>query len=181
MKNVHRIKSRDSYKKCQIDYRNKKEKLTDSQYKLMKVVYKDRDWDYCYIYDLLSAKLKNVLEYSETTTITTTKAWRPQWIKRAIALIDILKGTEDFLHDVYVNLNNYKRFGMEAKVFYNSIQQYEKEIEETGGIRYGTINGKKTPVFLEEMIKFNKEEIYQIKARHLLFKILNQYIVYWWD
>ena len=181
MKNVHRIKSMDSYKKCQIDYRNKKEKLTDSQYKLMKVVYKDRDWDYCYIYDLLSAKLKNVLEYSETTTITTTKAWRPQWIKRAIALIDILKGTEDFLHDVYVNLNNYKRFGMEAKVFYNSIQQYEKEIEETGGIRYGTINGKKKPIFLEEMIKFNKEEIYQIKARHLLFKILNQYIVYWWD
>ena len=153
MKNVHRIKNRDSYKKCQIDYRNKKEKLTDSQYKLMKVVYKDRDWDYCYIYDLLSAKLKNVLEYSETTTITTTKAWRPQWIKRAIALIDILKGTEDFLHDVYVNLNNYKRFGMEAKVFYNSIQQYEKEIEETGGIRYGTINGKKKPIFLEEMIK----------------------------
>lgn len=181
MKNVHRIKSRNSYKKCQTDYKNKKEKLTESQYRLMKVVYKDRDWDYCYIYDLLSAKLKNVLEYSETTTITTTKAWRPQWIKRAIALIDILKGTEGFLHDVYVNLNNYKRFGMEAKVFYNSILQYEKEIEETGGIRYGTINGKKKPIFLEEMIKFNKEEIYQIKARHLLFKILNQYIVYWWD
>ena len=181
MKNVHRIKNRDSYKKCQIDYRNKKEKLTPSQYKLMKMVYKDRDWDYCYIYDLLSAKLKNVLEYSETTTITTTKSWRPEWIKRAIALIDILKGTEGFLHDVYVNLNNYKRFGMEAKVFYNSIQQYEKEIEETGGIRYGMVNGKKKPIFLEEMIKFNKEEIYQIKARHLLFKILNQYIVYWWD
>ena len=181
MKNIHRIKSRDSYKKCQTDYKNKKEKLTPSQYKLMKVVYKDRDWDYCYIYDLLSAKLKNVLEYSETTTITTTKVWRPEWIKRAIALIDILKGTEDFLHDVYVNLNNYKRFGMEAKVFYNSILQYEKEIEETGGIRYGMVNGKKKPIFLEEMIKFNKEEIYQIKARHLLFKILNQYIVYWWD
>ena len=34
---------------------------------------------------------------------------------------------------------------------------------------------------MEEMIKYNKEEIYLIKARHLLFKILNQYIVYWWD
>lgn len=181
MKKIHRIKNRDSYKKCQTDYKNKKEKLTESQYRLMKVVYKDRDWDYCYIYDLLSAKLKNVLEYSETKTITTTKAWRPEWIKRAIALIDILKGTKDFLHDVYVNLNNYKRFGMEAKVFYNLIFKYEKEIEETGGIRYSTVNGEKKPIFLEEMIKFNKEEIYQIKARHLLFKILNQYIVYWWD
>ena len=37
MKNVHRIKNRDSYKKCQIDYRNKKEKLTPSQCKLIRI------------------------------------------------------------------------------------------------------------------------------------------------
>ena len=183
MKRVNKIKSRDAYKKCQIDYKRKQDnKLTPAQKRLIQIVYKDRDWDWRFIYDLLSVKLKNILEYSETKTVTEPKEWRPEWIKRAITLIDIVRdSTYIYENGFNVNLNNYKRFGKEAVFAYNSIERYKKEIEETGPIRYGTLNGKQMPIYLEDLIRYGKEDIYHIKARHLLFSILEHYIEYWWD
>lgn len=177
MKNIHRIKNKDAYKKCQ---KVPKRELSLSQKRLIRAVYNDRDWDWSFIYDLLYVKLNNILDYSMNNTVTYTENWRPEWLKRAISLIDFIKNN-CYDKPVNVNLNNVSRFGLEAVREYNLLLEYEKEKRENNGERIGHIGDKEITINIDNLIKYCKEEIYHIKARHLFFKILDNYIEHWWD
>lgn len=122
---------------------------------LLRTVNQDRDWDYSFIYKLLYRKLSNVLAYAQSETVSDEESWRLPWLKRAIALCDILI-KEYIPHDKYVNIHNAKRF-REARKF---------KFNHTG---------------ISNLWRYEEESLYLIKAKHLFFKIMANYIENWWD
>lgn len=136
---------------------------------LLKIVNKDRDWDYSFIYILLKQKLSNIVDYVERgDSVSAVSEWRLQWLKRCVSLLDILI-SEHVDNKVYINTQNAKRFH-EAKflTFDNITVNNETFLE--------TIN-----VTGEQLKRYNEEEFYLIKAKHLLFNIMSNYIQNWWD
>lgn len=137
---------------------------------LLRAVNKDRDWDYAFIYILLRKKLSNIVDYVERgDSVSETKEWRLQWLKRCVSLLDILI-SEHVDSNVHINTQNAKRFLPESKflTFDNITITNETFLEAI----------KATS---EQLKRYNEEEFYLIKAKHLLFNIMSNYIQYWWD
>lgn len=141
---------------------------------LLRIVNKDRDWDYSFIYILLRQKLSNIVDYVERgDSVSETKEWRLQWLKRCVSLLDILI-SERVDNNVYVNTKNAKRFH-EAKFLTFDNLTFDN-VTVTNETFLDIIK-----ITSEELKRYNEEEFYLIKAKHLLFNIMSNYIQYWWD
>jgi len=137
--------------------------------KLMWTVIQDEDWDYSYIYKLLERKLRNIQEYAKIDTVTYESNWQPRYLDIAIKLCEKLQYG---IHDIgYVNINNAKRFRDARDLNFEPRQPNPH-------IRSEILKQAWEQV---DFVKYAKEDLYEIKARHLLFKILENYIGYWWD
>ncbi len=112
------------------------------------------DYDQHSFYALIALKLENIFHYAVLDSNSYTETWRPDMIRRAIDIAWYLAGDGDFSQDV--NMNNITRF----------IPEYERYKYELNG---------------QWEDKIQKEEFYNIKAKHLLFKIIETYIDFWYD
>ena len=136
---------------------------------LLKIVNKDKDWDFSYIYILLRQKLSNIIDYVERgDSVCDIKEWRLQWLKRCVSLLDILI-SEQVDSNVHINTQNAKRFPEAKFLTFDNITITNETFLET------------LKVTSEQLKRYNEEQFYVIKAKHLLFNIMSNYIQYWWD
>lgn len=145
-------------------------KLNKRKRRLLRVLRQDQDRDFGYIYILLKTKLENVLEYMTTQNIAIIEDTRLLWLKRSVNLLDILI-KESAPEGFKVNIQNRNRFG-KFRPFATEDKLYTSTLSDGSKVTY-----------LLKAEKINEdiyEDIYLEKAKHLLFKILTNYIEYWW-
>ena len=145
-------------------------KLNKRKKHLLRVLRQDQDHDFSYIYILLKTKLENVLEYMTTQNIAIIEDTRLLWLKRSVNLLDILI-KESAPEGFKVNIQNRNRFG-KFRPFATEDKLYTSILSDGSKVTY-----------LLKAEKINEgiyEDIYLEKAKRLLFKILTNYINYWW-
>lgn len=130
------------------------------------VLRKDKDYDYSYLYQLLYIKFSNMVDYFETDGVADMKSDIDK-IKHCRDICKHLMKCEDY--PKHINICNAERF------FHN-----KKDFEWW----QDTINDDSTSLDLHN--NYNKsdfmlETYYNMKARHLLFKLMDTYIESWWD
>jgi hypothetical protein len=144
------------------------------------VIWKDKDWDYYFIYKILQFKLKNQAEYIGRRDWHTRAKRDAEKMMTCVRLIDKMNeeyyGMEYNQYYDFDMLTNVKRF-LEFKITRDDLDTYFakypltfKKIE----AEYGDTEDRSSTAMLMGM---NRQE----KARKLLFKILEQNISLWWD
>lgn len=134
---------------------------------------KKPDWDYGYIYSLIAAKLENVLDYAIKDSVTYPEHWKLDKLKICIKLAKHLAGiTENYPE--HINKNNIARFVHPTELKFFNFNHEERPFEKWNTDVLNFVTGK----LLDEA---NYHALYDVKAQHLFFKMLNQYINCWWD
>lgn len=120
--------------------------------RLIAEVNRGEDWDWGYIYSLIAVKLENIRDYAQTDSVCDIKDWGIEWLTRAINLCWHLSKPDKY--PTHINTKNAFRFLSpdELKFYQNN------------------------PV---DSIYYH--EIYDLKAKNLLFEILKNKIELWWD
>lgn len=150
-------------------FRNMKRKL-----KLIKCAINDKDWDYCYIYRLLLVKLENIQEYYTVDRVCESWNGNEQKIKYAIGILRHLTDTTTNSYPVHINTNNIRNYVSEDKLKYYNFHNEDKPFKNSTVSFLSNIEGT-------ELDRINRQEFYDVKARIILFKLLNRYLPYWWD
>lgn len=150
-------------------FRNMKRKM-----KLIDCVIKDKDWDYCYIYKLLLAKLENVQEYYISDRISESWNGNEQKIKYAIGILKHLIDTSTESYPEHINTNNIKNYVPEDMLKYYNFHNEDKPFKDWKSPFMSNINGK-------DLDRINRHAFYDDKARQILFKLLERYMPFWWD
>ena len=132
-----------------------------------------QDWDYSTFYSLIAAKLENILDYAEKDSVAQIQSWYPDKIKTAISLAKHLSGEKEHYPE-YINNTNLNRFVPEIDRNFFNFHHEDRSLEGCKIDNMKTIPGST----LDRIIY---EELYNIKARNLLFEILKNYINNWWD
>ena len=122
--------------------------------RLIAEVNRGEDWDWGYIYSLLAVKLENIRDYALNDSICDEKEWGIDWLTRAINLCQHL--SKPVKYPEYINTKNAFQF------LTNSEREFYRDLENRSGSLY-------------------YHEIYDMKARNLLFEILKNKIELWWD
>jgi hypothetical protein len=144
------------------------------------VIWKDKDWDYYFIYKILQFKLKNQAEYIGRRDWHTRAKRDAEKMMTCVRLID--KMNEEYYRMEYNQyydfdmLTNVKRF-LEFKITRDDLDTYFAKYPLTFkkiAAEYGDTEDRSSTAMLMGM---NRQE----KARKLLFKILEQNISLWWD
>ncbi len=144
------------------------------KWRLMKCVKDDKDWDYYFVYKLLLVKLENIQDYYIYDREGVH--WNGNEYKIQYA-INILKHLIDETLDTYpehINTNNIKNYVPENMIQYYNFHNEDKPFKDWTLDCMRNIEGK-------ELDRINRQEFYDIKARAILFKLLNNYLPYWWD
>lgn len=143
------------------------------QWKLFKEIL-NHDWDYGYIYTILRTKLENVLDYAENDSVVDIDHWHIDKLKICINLCKKLSGkvTE---YPAHINMNNINRF-------VHKDYQWCYGITDCRDTVITTIDDDiNLSIMAEEKKRCHQELFYDVKAKHLLFNLLCNYIEYWWD
>ena len=122
--------------------------------KLIAEVNRGEDWDWGYIYSLLAVKLENIRDYAQNDSVCDPKDWGIEWLTRAINLCRHLSGKSKYPSKI--NINNDFRFLSKSE-----LQFYHNPKNRLDHVYY--------------------REIYDYKAKNLLFEILKNKIELWWD
>jgi hypothetical protein len=153
-------------------------------WKWFPIVWKDRDWDDSYIFDVLKFKLKNTADYFEKTNSFVGWEDEVKYIRICERLIDKIQDEYyrmEYYDDKYliekIKIINGK---VEVDVLKNNIEEY-------------IIQHPRTK---EKVLKLDKYKSYMkstdgiamaigmerhVKARKLLFKIMEEKIERWWS
>ena len=144
------------------------------------VIWKDKDWDYYFIYKILQFKLKNQAEYIGRRDWHTRAKRDAEKMMTCVRLIDKMNeeyyGMEYNQYYDFDMLTNVKRF-LEFKITRDDLDTYFAKYPLTFKkikAEYGDTEDRSSTAMLMGM---NRQE----KARKLLFKILEQNISLWWD
>lgn len=132
------------------------------------ILWKDNDFDYGYLDEIIMLKLKFMSNYFRTSRIALgAERWYAE-ILLAIRLGEIISEKEDFGYDSngkciyyypgYVNTRNIKKFI--PKLTDKDIKRINEE---------------------EKFGRLMKTELRRRKARHLFFRLLRDYEEKWWD
>jgi len=158
--------------------------ITDGFKNLIKwlpIIWKNRDWDYLYTFELLKFKLlqqRNYLVYNDRhaeinrdITICLNLIDRIQNEYYALEYQDFYRGTTKFIKE-----GKYYRYEekIEFENFSGYFQKYPLQVKELL---------KKYPEVKDDKMKLALFLSYrnQKRCQTLLFKILNEKINYWWD
>lgn len=181
---------RKPQKKFRLPFRNFRKSISNL-FKWGKIVIKDRDWDYGYIYNVLQFKIKNTRDYIVQSGRTSDE--RAEQINRyctiCLNLIDRVKEDDysseylDFMEIRYyseVRKNDLHEWKSETisehldDYFKKYKSTHRKAIKEKSVEKFCLRPGKQPTAMAVGMLV-------QLKAQTLLFKIINEKIQYWWD
>lgn len=157
------------------------------------VIWKDRDWDQHYIYNVLKAKLKKQAKYIGTRDFHTRAKRDAEIMLLCVRLID--KVQEEFYQMEYSNYNeseiefiDYIEEGKEDRglkeVKINEISEKYDEYFKKYPLVYKKVLALEKPVFdnnFKQHIAMNMAIYNQKRASDLLWKIINNNIDCWWD
>lgn len=163
---IDKVEKSDSVK-------NKRDRLKNHRRKMTRLVNRHMDWDYSEIYELLEKKLRNILDYLQNDSVTYESEWKPQWIKRAISLAHHLSHNRHY--PAHININNAKRFREVRRWKFNRDENREEIIK---NIESDIVREAYSKI---DMNRLTAEDFYDLKAKHLFFEILKNYIENWWD
>lgn len=142
------------------------------------IIWKDRDWDDSYIFEVLKHKIKFTAEYTKKRQFYNGWKREVELMELCVKLIERIQNEyyQDLAHD-YIN-NKYGKSEWEFLPIPGSTSCSElilkhKNIE----------NGTYTEADYTKEFRDKTAEAYakQEKARKLLFRILHEHILRWWD
>ena len=155
------------------------------------VIWKDRDWDYRYIWDLNIQKLKFQSKYIGNNDNHTRAKRDAQIMMTCVRLMEKIKDNDyEVEHQEYYNSNvtfipkilesGEKVYTYDSKVISENFDNYFK--------KYPSTYKKVIKQLESENEEFDKQRIAlrlsienHKKAKRILFKLMEEYIEYWWD
>lgn len=144
------------------------------------ILWKDRDWDHGYIYDILSFKLKNQAEHIGKHDNHTTAKYDASRMMMCVRLINRLK--DDYYSLEYFDYQN--SFDIEKNTLGNLVDfinkhksAYKRMSNDSEFLR----NHRPIGDMDIECKAMHLSHYNQIRARKLLFKIMETHIEGWWD
>lgn len=156
--------------------------------KWLPIVWKDRDWDHHYIFESLKFKIKNTADYFEKRKKFV--GWENEVRYMRICEKLIVKITDDYYQSEYFDyydfdtnfepVENEDTFRVKTKTTRDDLNSYISKYPRTKKIvlknpKYKSYISSRSGISLSIGIERH------IKAKKLLFKILEQRIEYWWD
>lgn len=158
------------------------------------ILWRDRDWDHSYIYEILAFKLKNQAEHIGKWDNHTTAAYDASRMMMCVRLIDRLKDDYysveyfDYKNSNYIWKNTPKSkdlMELETELISENLQAfldkhksaYNKLKRDTEFLKhYRPIDDMSIECKAIHLSQYN-----QIRAKKLLFKIMETHIEGWWD
>lgn len=158
------------------------------------VIWKDRDWDYRYIWDLNIQKLKFQSKYIGENDNHTRAKRDAQIMMTCIRLMEKIKdGDYEVEYQEYYNTNvtfvptilesGEKVYTYDSKVISENFDDYFKKYPSTykkvlsGEVNRFKRDGDKDKNLIAMEISIENHN----RAKKLLFKLMDFYIEYWWD
>ena len=138
---------------------------------LWHILRKDKDYDSSYLYQLLYIKFSNMVDYFETDGVADMQSDIDK-IKYCRDICKHLMKREKYPE--HINTHNCCRFFCNKEEFELWQKNFKKNsiVEVSIDIFKGFSYNKRN---------YALEDYYDIKARTLLFKLMNNYIETWWD
>jgi hypothetical protein len=157
-------------------------------WKWFPIIWKDRDWDDFYIFEVLKKKIKNTADYTEKKQRFVGWEKEVHYMRICVNLIQKLQD-EYYQHEYWeyydteiklTQIEGSENFAWNSKTIKNELETYiskyphahRKLMEDKILINY-----KKS----DQSIALGMGIIRHRKAKKLLFKILEQRVEYWWD
>lgn len=158
--------------------------------KWFKIVWKDRDYDQSFIFDVLKFKIENTANYTES------RKWFVGWeneVSRMRTCVKLIQRVQDDFYNMeHMDFEDIKftfvptedkdengdcYYTMESETLRDELEDYFKKYPNT----YKKVvkkNGEELPSHLmaAQIGRMNHE-----KAKKLLFNILNKHIEHWWE
>lgn len=158
------------------------------------VIWKDRDWDYRYIWDLNIQKLKFQSKYIGENDNHTRAKRDAQIMMTCIRLMEKIKdGDYEVEYQEYYNTNvtfvptilesGEKVYTYDSKVISENFDEYFKKYSRqykkvlSGEVNRFKRDGDKDKNLIAMEISIENHN----RAKKLLFKLMDFYIEYWWD
>jgi hypothetical protein len=146
------------------------------------IIWKDRDWDHHFIFEILKFKLKNQAEYISKRGNHLSAKRDAEIMMTCIRLIEKIQdeyyASEYFeYYKSYLEfkkLENSELFEITETVTSEALEDYFKKYP----LIYRLVPDLKAP---KSRIAFQMAKINQERAHKLLFKILEENIQRWWD
>lgn len=160
------------------------------------IIWKDRDWDSHYIYEILKFKLQNQAKYigeqdrhtgsKRDAEIMRTCARLIQKVQDEYYSMEWMDYTNDVYHFVPRGKDNYEMVSANVSQTYNDYYkrypiQYKKVISKSEGPLVDDIHNNRVDDSTKQVIAMNIGHINHIRAKKLLFTILERHIDGWWD
>lgn len=169
------------FKRIRTFFRSLKYGIYNFKY-YFKTIYKDRDWDFCYIYYLEYKKLLRMRDYFLVSDLVINSKQIAKEIDLAIKLLDITM-ENDKPYKVYLNVN------------YSGPINFNKPFNNDEHYVPVYVNMKNLNRFLSGSLEQKKEaeasylgkpnlyamEIRKLKARYLYHKLIYERSEGWWD
>lgn len=163
-------------------------------WKWFPTIWKDRDWDHTYIYEILRVKLENQAYYIGSNDRHTRAKRDAERMLLCARLIQIqqedLYGMEyadyhETKYDFVPTDETKKWYTMEDTLISENLDEYfEKYPRQYKRVLSGEVNRFKRDIEdinNKKVIAMEIAHENQERSRKLLFKILEQHIEYWWD
>lgn len=157
------------------------------------IVWKDRDWDDYYIFEVLKFKIKNTRDLTEKNQRFVGWESQVRYMRICEKLITLIQD-EYYSHehfDYYDNKFSFEKikgsdnFEMKSEVLRDDLQSYINKYPNTKRL---VINHPKYSKFTNSMSEVTDSRLAIVmgmarheKSKKLLFKILEQKIENWWD
>jgi hypothetical protein len=158
------------------------------------VIWKDRDWDYRYIWDLNIQKLKFQSKYISKNDNHTRAKRDAQIMMTCVRLMEKIKDNDyEVEHQEYYNSNvtfipkilesGEKVYTYDSKVISENFDEYFKKYPRqykkvlSGEVNRFKRDGDKDKNLIAMEISIENHN----RAKKLLFKLMDFYIEYWWD
>ena len=162
-------------------------------WKWLPIIWKDRDWDNHFIFEVLKFKIKNTAKYTEKKQRFVGWESEVRYMRICEKLITSIQD-EHYSHeyfDYYDNtfsfekIENSDNFEMKSEVTRDDLQSYINKYPNT---KRFVMNHPKYSKFTNSMSEATNSRLAMVmgiarheKAKKLLFKILENRIESWWD
>ena len=157
------------------------------------IVWKDRDWDDYYIFEVLKFKIKNTANLTENNQRFVGWESQVSYMRICEKLITLIQD-EYYSHEYFdyydikfsfEKIEDSDNFEMKSEVTIDDLQSYINKYPNT---KRFVMNHPKYSKFTNSMSKTTDSRLAMVmgvarheKAKKLLFKILEQKIENWWD
>jgi hypothetical protein len=163
------------------------------------IIWKDRDWDDYYIFEVLKFKLKNQAKYTSDCDRHTRSELDAKRMRLCVKLID--KVSDEFYSSEYMDYHETKwdlldildkpgYMGLDMQIISERFDEFFKKYplaykkvlaDKKLQIFRITPNDNETEIDVKQRIAMNIGYYNHNRARKLLFKIMEENIEYWWD